>query len=77
MRHLSSAAPRKLGWTQYAELLSVDDARTRRQLERRAEKENLTTREVRKLVREHTGRVKTLEANITPATRLRRPIWTS
>ena len=78
LTHRKSAAPRKLAWTQYVELLSVDDAKARGQLERRAAAEGLTSRELRKLVRQQTGRVTTLEANVTPvaprkATRLRRP----
>jgi hypothetical protein len=55
LTHPKSSAPRKLDWTQYVEIMPVEDAKVRRQLERRAESEGLSSRTLRKLVREETG----------------------
>lgn len=53
LTHPNSAAPRKLAWTQYVELLSVDDDEARVELERRAETEGLTSRELRTLASQY------------------------
>jgi endonuclease YncB( thermonuclease family) len=70
LTHPISAAPRKLAWTQYVELLSVDDDEARGTLERRAETEGLSSRELRELV--HEGQT-TQEVTSRRATPLRRP----
>jgi len=77
LTHRNSATSRKLAWSQYVEILSVDDDKVRGQLERRASAEGLSVRELRKLVREQTGPV-TREVDVTPVAprpvpRLRRP----
>lgn len=45
------AVPPELDWTDYVELLPIEDARTRKRLEQRILKENLTSDEVRKIVK--------------------------
>ena len=71
LTHRKLSAPRELAWTQYVELLPVDDARARKQLEHRAATEELTSRELRKLVRERGDAQK--GAKGTKVLRLRRP----
>ncbi len=43
-------APAKLDWTDYVELLPIKDKQTRTRLEQRAVKEDLNTREIRRIV---------------------------
>ncbi len=74
LTHPKSSAPRKLTWTQYVELLAVGDGKARRQLERRAASEGLSSREIRRLVREKSGGT-THEATATHVTTRRaRPL---
>jgi len=74
LTHPISATSRKLDWSQYVEILAVNDDKTRKQLERRAEDEGLSSRELRKLVRETTG-AETSVTVLSPkrAPSLRRP----
>ncbi|MBF0123694.1 MAG: thermonuclease family protein [Candidatus Omnitrophica bacterium] len=55
LSHPKSSAPRELTWSHYVELLGVTDDKTRRRLEKLAAKEGLTTRELRRLVKEEEG----------------------
>jgi endonuclease YncB( thermonuclease family) len=71
LTHRKGSAPSQLAWTQYVEILPVDDARARKQLERRAAAEGLSSRELRKLVRER-GNPSPPKAKAPPL-RLRRP----
>ena len=51
LEYKNSAAPRKLDWGQYRELLSVEDPVKRAQLEQQAKNTSLSTREVRVLAK--------------------------
>lgn len=56
MRHFYLLNPKQsvateLDWTDYVELLPIEDARTRQRLEQRILKENLNSKEVRQIVR--------------------------
>ncbi len=51
LTHRNSGTSRKLDWSQYVALLSVDDDRERLSLEARAASEGLTARELQALVR--------------------------
>jgi endonuclease YncB( thermonuclease family) len=73
LTHPISAPARKLGWSQYVEILAVDDDKTRKQLEWRAEDEDLSRRELRKLVRETTGQESVTVISPKRALSLRRP----
>ena len=55
LSHPKSAAPKELTWSHYVELLGVADDKTRRRLEKLAAKEGLSTRELRRLVKEEVG----------------------
>ena len=55
LTHPKSSAPRELTWSHYVELLGVTDDKTRRRLEKLAAKEGLTTRELRRFVKEEAG----------------------
>lgn len=46
------SAPTLLDWTKYRELLSVSDDRKRAKLEKKAAKENLSSRELRRIVKQ-------------------------
>jgi hypothetical protein len=45
----------KLSWSQYVEILPVEDAKTRRKIDRRAETEQLSSRQLREIVRASTS----------------------
>jgi len=55
LTHPKWPALAKLGWTQYADILSLGDHKARKQLERRAADEGLSSRQLRELVREKSG----------------------
>jgi endonuclease YncB( thermonuclease family) len=56
LSHPKSPAPGILTWTHYAELMPVRDDDLREELEHKAEEENLSTRQIRRLVRGYTAR---------------------
>ena len=82
LEHPKYPAPDILTWTHYAEIQGIEDHGTRRQLERQVKAEHLSTRAVRELVRQKTGRAprdtrssEVVTPNVAPlpARRLRRP----
>jgi len=58
LTHRIFQAPGKLGWTQYVELLAVKDDDVRTQLEKEVLKKQLSSREVKALVKERLNEVK-------------------
>ena len=68
-----NAAPRKLAWSQYAELLPLEDVRTRERLEKRALEESLSHKVLRALVRHELVREQ-VEENLAAAPDKREPV---
>lgn len=55
LTHPKSSAPKELTWSHYVELLGVTDGRTRRRLEKIAAREGLSTRELRRLLKDEAS----------------------
>ena len=68
-----NAAPRKLAWSQYAELLPLEDVRTRERLEKCALKESLSHKVLRTLVRHELVREQ-VEENLAAAPEEKKPL---
>ncbi|NLE65303.1 MAG: hypothetical protein GX606_05260 [Elusimicrobia bacterium] len=62
LSHPKSSAPRELTWTHYVELLGVTDEKARKRLEKLAARDGLSTRELRRLVKEEDTGGQALEA---------------
>ena len=64
LKYPKSSAPTKLNWTQYVELLPVQDKRKRDRLEAIAERKNMTSRQIREMVRKTSSKEDAASQNL-------------